>query len=209
MKALLIAEDQNTIDSIVPTVKQAGAETIVYRWLLKALDNVEEIAPDVVVISTAEYPRHWKTFVQFTKSGIGGVVPRVILYNSRPMNDDEKEKARSLGVYGMFNSLDESGLEELKKYLSGKDSEGFLLSGGNKFEFVFSNPKNGSLVTGVVKSYSASKGTMEFACDVPMRVKNLQSGDAISRATFGQNKIYKYVGAKVLSNDKTLEIKLT
>ena len=209
MKALLIAEDQNTIDSIVPTIKQAGAETIVYRWLLKALDNVEEIAPDVVVISTAEYPRHWKTFVQFTKSGIGGVVPRVILYNSRPMNDDEKEKARSLGVYGMFSSLDESGLGELKKYLSGKDSEGFLLSGGNKFEFVFTNPKNGSLVTGVVKSYSASKGTMEFACDVPMLVKNLQSGDAISRATFGQNKIYKYVGAKVLSNDKTLEIKLT
>lgn len=209
MKALLIAEDQNTIDSIVPTIKQAGAEPIVYRWLLKALDNVEEIAPDVVVISTAEYPRHWKTFVQFTKSGIGGVVPRVILYNSRPMNDDEKEKARSLGVYGMFSSLDESGLEELKKYLSGKDSEGFLLSGGNKFEFVFTNPKNGSLVTGVVKSYSASKGTMEFACDVPMSVKNLRSGDAISRATFGQNKIYKYVGAKVLSNDKTLEIKLT
>lgn len=209
MKALLIAEDQNTIDSIVPIVRQAGAEPIVYRWLLKALDNVEEIAPDVVVISTAEYPRHWKTFVQFTKSGIGGVVPRVILYNSRPMNDDEKEKARSLGVYGMFNSLDESGLEELKKYLSGKDSEGFLLSGGNKFEFVFTNPKNGSLVTGVVKSYSVSKGTMEFACDVPMLVKNLQSGDAISRATFGQNKIYKYVGAKVLSNDKTLEIKLT
>ena len=112
MKALLIAEDQNTIDSIVPTVKQAGAETIVYRWLLKALDNVEEIAPDVVVISTAEYPRHWKTFVQFTKSGIGGVVPRVILYNSRPMNDDEKEKVFSylVSTFRLPSLVSEGGL---------------------------------------------------------------------------------------------------
>lgn len=209
MKALLIAEEEQTVAAIVPAIKKAGAEVIVYRWLLKALDNVEEIAPDAVVISTAEYPRHWKTFVQFTKSGIGGVVPKVILYNSRPMDDKEKSKARSLGVFGMIQSLDAAGLEELENYLTGKKGSDFASAAhnSNKFEFVFTNPKSKCLVTGVVNRFEG--GRIEFTSDVEDFVQNLQEGDAIKNATFGENKIYKYVGAKVLSNGKFLELKLT
>lgn len=208
MKVLLIAEEDQTINALVPAIKKSGAEIITYRWLLKALDNVEEIAPDMVIISTAEYPRHWKTFVQFTKSGIGGVVPKVILYNSRPMNDDEKAKARSLGVFGMFNSLDEKGLEKVEKYLAGKSEQTFgYVSNGPMFELVFTNPKNECLVTGIVKRLSDNR--IEFESDVPDLVKNLAAGDTIERATFGENKIYKYVGVKVLSNEKALELKLT
>ena len=207
MKVLLIAEEDQTINALVPVIKKSGAEIIVYRWLLKALDNVEEIAPDMAIISTAEYPRHWKTFVQFTKSGIGGVVPKVILYNSRPMNDDEKAKARSLGVFGMFSSLDEKGLGELENYLAGKNEASFgFVSNGPKFELVFTNPKNECLVTGLVKSVSESR--IEFASDLPDLVKNLAAGDTIERATFGENKVYKYVSAKVLSNGARLELKI-
>ena len=207
MKVLLIAEDEHTINSILPVIRKSGADSIVYRWIIKALDNVEEIAPEFVIVSTAEYPRHWKTFVQFTKSGLGGVVPKVILYNARQMGDDEKEKARSLGVFGMFSSLGKEGLEELENYLSGKGGGTFGLFGGNKIEFVFTNPKSKRLVTGAVKAFEA--GRIEFSCDVPQLAQNLSAGDTIERATFGENKIYKRVGAKVLSNEKFLELKLT
>ena len=208
MKALLVAEDDNTINAILPALRETGAEPIVYRWLLKALDNVEEIAPDVVILSTAEYPRHWKTFVQFTKSGIGGVIPKVILYNARAMDNAEKEKARSLGVFGMFGSLDAAGIEELKNYLNGKSGPSYgVMFGGAKIEFVFTNPKSDCLVTGSVRKYS--NGRIEFESDIPALVKNIGAGDTIERATFGENKIYKHVGAKVLSNGKTLELKLT
>ncbi len=209
MKALIIAEDDKTAAALKATIQEAGADIISYRWLLKALDNVEEIAPDVVVISTSEYPRHWKTFVQFTKSGIGGIVPKVILYNSRPMTDDEKSKARSLGVFGMINSLDENSLEDLKNYVTGKKG-GDLGSGplSGKFEFVFTNPKNKRLVTGVVRNFSDDR--MEFSSDIGDFVKNLAAGDTIKNATLGENKIYKYVCARVLSNnDKRLELKIT
>ncbi len=208
MKALLIAEDEQTINALVPAIKSAGAEVIVYRWLLKALDNVEEIAPDAVIISTAEYPRHWKTFAQFTKSGFGGKVPKTILYNSKPMGNDEKEKARSLGVFGMFSSLDKDGLEDLKNYLIGKKggTQDFL-DDGKKYEFVFTNPKSKCLVTGVTRKLGQDK--IEFACDVGAFVKNLQAGDVIQNATFGEDKSYKHVCAKVLSNDKVLELRLT
>ncbi len=208
MKVLLIAEEDKTIDALVPVIKKSGAEIITYRWLLKALDNVEEIAPDMVVISTAEYPRHWKTFVQFTKSGFGGKIPKTILYNSKPMGNDEKEKARSLGVFGMFNSLDEKGLEEVEKYLAGKSEQAFgFVSNGPKFELVFTNPKNESLITGSVKSVQDNR--IEFTSDIPDLIKNLNPGDSIANATFGENKAYRYVSAKVLSNGKFLELKLT
>lgn len=208
MKVLLIAEEDKTIDALVPVIKKSGAEIITYRWLLKALDNVEEIAPDMVVISTAEYPRHWKTFVQFTKSGFGGKIPKTILYNSKPMGNDEKEKARSLGVFGMFNSLDEKGLEEVEKYLAGKSEQAFgFVSNGPKFELVFTNPKNESLITGSVKSVQDNR--IEFTSDIPDLIKNLNPGDSIANATFGENKVYRYVSAKVLSNGKFLELKLT
>ena len=207
MKVLLIAEDDKTVNAILPAIKDAGGEPIVYRWLLKALDNVEEIAPDAAIISTSEYPRHWKTFVQYTKGEKSFPPPKIILYNSRPMGDDEKEKARALGVFGMFGSLESDGLEDLKNYLSGKAQGAFLPFGGMKIEFVFTNPKSHCLVTGIVKKRAGDK--IEFECDVPSLASNLKAGDAIFSATFGENKSYKSASAKVLSNDKVLELKLT
>ena len=117
MKALLIAEDDEVILNISAALRNTGYEIIVYRWLLKALDNVEEIAPDVVIISTAEYPRHWKTFAQFAASGICGSVPRIILHNGRPLSEEDKQKARTLNIAGAFSGCDENGLTELQNSL--------------------------------------------------------------------------------------------
>ena len=45
MKALLVADDEKAINNISEVLKSAGYDTIVYKWFLKALDNIEEIAP--------------------------------------------------------------------------------------------------------------------------------------------------------------------
>jgi len=123
MKALLIAEDENAISKITNVLKSCSYDVITYRWLLKALDNVEEIAPDLAIVSTTEYPRHWKTFAQFTESGIGGSVPNIILYNSHPLSSEDEKKAKELNVLGSFTSIDDEGLKTLKGILlNGKDS---------------------------------------------------------------------------------------
>ena len=64
MKALLVADDEKAINNISEVLKAAGYDTIVYTWLLKALDNIEEIAPHLIIVSTGDYPRHWKTLAQ-------------------------------------------------------------------------------------------------------------------------------------------------
>lgn len=107
MKALIISEDEKVYTTLDDILKNADYDTIIYKWLLKALDNIEEIRPDLIVVSSSEYPRHWKTLVQFVKSGIGGDDVEIYLYEPTPVSDEDEEKARVLGVTGCFSEFDE------------------------------------------------------------------------------------------------------
>ena len=110
MKALIISEDEKVYTTLDEILKNANYDTIIYKWLLKALDNIEEIRPDLIVVSSSEYPRHWKTLVQFVKSGIGGDDVEIYLYEPTPVSDEDQEKARVLGVTGCFSEFDEFGM---------------------------------------------------------------------------------------------------
>lgn len=117
MKALLISDDQNFLDIIELFLKNKGFDIIKYRWLIKALDNIEEIKPDCIVVSASEYPRHWKTLVQFASSSIGAEKTAVVLYNSTPMNDDDIAKVDLLGITAVFSSLEQNELDYVSSQL--------------------------------------------------------------------------------------------
>lgn len=114
MKALIISDDEFVINKLKETLHSIGYDTIVYKWLLKALDNVEEIAPDLSIISVPDYPRHWKTFAQFVQSGIGGTKSNLILYTPEELSSEEKNKVEQLGILGSITSIEDSELEKLK-----------------------------------------------------------------------------------------------
>lgn len=118
MKALLVADDKLAIDNISQVLEIAGYDVIVYKWLLKALDNIEEIEPHIIIVSTKDYPRHWKTLAQFASTAFGGYKPEIILYTAGQLDDDEKNKAQILNVRGVFSSVDVSGLDELRHILA-------------------------------------------------------------------------------------------
>ena len=118
MKALLVANDERAINNISEVLKSAGYDTIVYKWFLKAIDNLEEISPHLLIISTKDYPRHWKILVQYTSAGFGNYTPQTILYVDEHFNADEKKKAEFLKVRGYFNSVDVDGLDKLRSLIS-------------------------------------------------------------------------------------------
>lgn len=121
MKALIIADNEKVIKKIDSTIRNLGYDVIVYKWLLKALDNIEEINPHIIIISTVDYPRHWKTLVQFTETASANdfSFPKVILYTNDKFSDDEQKKASALHIIGTFKEelldLDDKyiGLESL------------------------------------------------------------------------------------------------
>lgn len=120
MKALLISDNENITSPLDSYLKQNGYDTIIYTWLLKALDNVEEISPDLSIVSVSDYPRHWKTFAQFVLSGIGNAKSNIILYTPETISDEEKNKISQLGILGTFSSVDDEELEKLKNIISPK-----------------------------------------------------------------------------------------
>lgn len=122
MKSLLISESQDTLDSYADFFKSMGYENLCYRWLLKAMDNLEELKPDLVFINASDYPRHWKTLVQYIKTS--GVCNPVLLLAAEHLNDDEQAKARFLGTYSITSPIDnETTREQIRGFLGGQPSD--------------------------------------------------------------------------------------
>ena len=98
MKALVISDRKEIIDFVSPLLKNKGFDLIHYRWIIKALDNIEEIQPDVIVLCAGEYPRHWKTLAGFVESGIGGNAVKVYLTDKKELSDEDSAKAKELCI---------------------------------------------------------------------------------------------------------------
>lgn len=104
MKALLISEADEILNSYAAFFKKAGYDTVCYRWLLKAMDNLEEIEPRVVFIDGFGYPRHWKTLAQYIKTSFKNA-PLVLL--AADLSDEETKKAECLDVHCIRGSIED------------------------------------------------------------------------------------------------------
>ena len=225
MKAIIICDDEELIGKVDSALASLSYDTIIYRWLLKALDNIEEIRPDIVVVSASDYPRHWKTLTQFIKSGIAGKIPDVILYAPKSFSETEKMKAQKLGIKGIFDSCDEDGMSLFRSIVNSPTgvlspdfenteadavqnteaasmsetetvaAEG--LSAGKIGTAVFTHPKTGAFVTGTIRNLS--DGNAEFTADIPSLTAEIASGDRIAELSMRTSGVPTYCTASVVS----------
>ena len=93
MKALIISDDETFYLSLEKKISELGYSTILYKWLLKALDNIDEINPDLIVLSAEDYPRHWKVLVQHIENKIKNKNLRVFLFTNKDFSKEEKKNA--------------------------------------------------------------------------------------------------------------------
>lgn len=182
MKALLISDDESIVTPLDSYLKNHQFDTIIYKWLIKALDNIEEIKPDLIVISAAEYPRHWKTLVQFVKSGIGGDNVKIFLYEPSPLSDEDKLKARKLQV-SYFATLEET---DLKKLISSFFPEGDIL---------FNHPKTNAVYS--AKLFRKDDKRIQFKSD--FRIPEITINDYINHLTLSINDKCEIIKGNVIS----------
>lgn len=182
MKALVITDRQEIADYVIPRLEEKGFDIIRYKWIIKALDNIEEIQPDVVVLSADEYPRQWKTLAGFVQSGIGGKDVEIYLYENVPLNNEDKEKASSLGVCLFDQNLCSEEVEnsiQVELVFNNPDSQSFVFCQGDLFEksgyvkvmenIDYSDIKYLSVFDGKnVKSYSAKVEKADSCCKLYM-----------------------------------------
>ncbi len=118
MKILVISESSTNLESYSDFFVKNGFNTISYSWLLKALDNILEIKPDSVVINSIDYPRHWKTLVQYVRSVYTGVSV-IVLIVPETISEDEQKKIDALNVHCVHEDfIDTNEGQEVLKLLN-------------------------------------------------------------------------------------------
>ena len=138
MKALVISEDAKTLEFVDDVLSKNGMDIINYKWLIKALDNVEEINPDLIVVNVLDYPRHWKTLAQFVKTIFSNDIS-ICLFVPEGFSGSEMKKARALEIDFCCHSQEEFekciknfaqkkgfALQSLKKIYSEKDDSNII-----------------------------------------------------------------------------------
>jgi CheY-like chemotaxis protein len=98
MKLMLALGAGDLYAKLDEILKPLAVETIIYRHIQKAMDNVEEVDPDVIIIDAGAFPRHWKSFVQFIRETGQRKHCPVVLIKGKNFSQADKNKAVFLGV---------------------------------------------------------------------------------------------------------------
>jgi len=225
MKLLLVLGSDKTYNTIVKSLKPLGFVLIRYRHVQKAMDNIEEVDPQGIIVSAKDFPRHWKPLVSFVRSGRPKNICPIVILKGDAFSEEESNKAQALDVNGLvFESLENPAeIEKIRALLSQTaegmqktedkqqqekpsglkaaasailDSPSGIPQGAQgRLGFVFSNPVDEKIITGVVKNVSSAG--LSFEPDNPALAENLSPNTELSNCSFR-------VGEDILSPSCTL-----
>ncbi|HOF12297.1 MAG TPA: hypothetical protein PKW26_00315 [Treponemataceae bacterium] len=186
MIAVIIAESEDYIKELSQKLDDEGLKIIRYTWLLKALDNLEEINPQRIYVNALDYPRHWKTLVQYSNGNFLEKKPEIFLYQIDNFGEEEREKAKCLDVKLI---ADVKSLRKIEQSL------------------VMINPHTKKLILGTV-SLLKNKSIV-FNCEQNESVLCLKPSDLIQKAVLKKNKAISEPVLKISSiSQKTLHLEM-
>ncbi|MEI6876327.1 MAG: PilZ domain-containing protein, partial [Spirochaetota bacterium] len=92
MKALLLVEDDDKALEIGGYVETLGIDVVRYRNPIKALDNLDEVAPQIIIASALDFPRHWKIIADVVRSAKSRQDCLIILMRGERFSAEEEAK---------------------------------------------------------------------------------------------------------------------
>ncbi|MCX7025634.1 MAG: PilZ domain-containing protein [Spirochaetes bacterium] len=183
MKALIIVDSDSIFDLLLFYLKPLGFDLIRYRNPLKAIDNLEEISPEAVIMSAKDYPRHWKPLIQLIRCKSGKEKCVFILLKGDLFPFEEAAKAAYLGVNGVVReNLDDRAevtrLQQLlKRYVEiddARSNDRLVPSAIDRFYFAFNHPSSSAIVSGKIETISATG--ISFKPDIQHVASDLDVG---------------------------------
>jgi hypothetical protein len=183
MIALLIIESDKIGDLVTIYLKPLGFDVVRYTNPLKALDNLDEIHPHVIVCSAQDFPRHWKPIIQVLREKRSKEDAVFILLKGQEFSFDEASKALHLGVNGAVREDLEDPRERsrfqklIARYIGLDDqrrTDRYIPVPGDRLAFMFTHPGNSCLVMGKIEDISESG--MNFKPDNRETTADLETG---------------------------------
>jgi hypothetical protein len=186
MKALLLIEGDRIADLARFYLRPLGFETIRYRNPVKAIDNLEEIEPDAIVISARDFPRHWKVIAQAVRADRPKDDCVLVLLKGETFPLEEAAKAAHIGVNGVVkDDLDdrrELGRFQalLKRYMvvdEERETDRVQPSSWDRLDFMFAHPVSLSPISGKLEAISPTG--LSFVPSLAALASDLGPGDLI------------------------------
>ena len=190
MKLLLVLGPDENPGQIYQYVRPLGYEIIKYDHILKAMDNVGEVDPQAIMISARDFPRHWKTMVQFVRYERSKETCPIIILCDKSFPVEEASKASWLGVNSFVTEALDDPAEAgklgaiLSRYaspLERRRARRILNKDRQTYGFVFINPTEDTLITGEVRDISS--GGISFLCDNPSSIGKLEPGAGLEECS--------------------------
>ena len=100
MNIMLVSADPIDRNHLEKALAQAGrlaGNIFHYLHPLKAIDNLEELSPNLIFWNATSFPRHWKTLTSIYASG----GEALLLFANSPLDAKEVDKATALHVAGI------------------------------------------------------------------------------------------------------------
>lgn len=181
---MLVSETQDKSKDLIKFFKEESINMVHYNSPMKALDNLQEIMPDMLVMDAIDFPRHWKIMSQYLRYDKSKNDVVILLIVNDLFSAVEVDKAVKVGVQGVIN-VDESydvvvkkASDILSKYKCltfRKGRRGGCEIPASECSFLFVEPSTGSIVTGKVKDIKSS--SILFIPDTSL--KSLEKGSIL------------------------------
>jgi hypothetical protein len=190
MKLLLVLGSDDAIGLVSENIKPLGFDLIRYRHVLKAMDNIDEIDPAGIIISATDFPRHWKTLVQFVRYGRPKDLCPIVVLTGKNFSPEEAAKAFHIGVSGLVpdNVGHDTEIDRLQSILGRyiqieekRKAHRYPVEAWNRIGFCMVNPLSKALITTTVKTISRS--AISFVCDDPILADTILEDEEVSECS--------------------------
>jgi hypothetical protein len=211
MKLLLVCISDEAKDLLSHYLEPRGFDFIHYTNPVKAMDNIDEISPELVIFSAEEFPRHWKPFVRLLRETRNKDESVFVLLRGEYFPVDEAAKATHLGVNGIVSeNLDDKRdirkLEDLfARYSVLRDNRGvlrWLPEDTDDVEFLFTHPETLGIITGEVIDISPEG--ISFRPDNPQLTADIMPGVEVPYCTLRVGQKVISVGVKLVRNNELM-----
>ena len=195
MKILLVSERDELKGYIRRNFMPRGAEIIHYYNPIKAMDNLDELEPDVVLFSAQDFPRHWKPFLIFLRDSKAREQCVFVILTRDDFDHEEADKAQALQVNGIVHERlqDRRELARLKDLVNryrdigdARTERRLVPTAIDRVALVFTHPLSLELIAGQVEDLSAAgvsfvptdrHKTMDIEVGSDVEVCSLRIGD--------------------------------
>ncbi|NNM53680.1 MAG: hypothetical protein HKM05_03040 [Spirochaetales bacterium] len=214
MILMMVKNEGKLASGLARALAPYGVNVIHYRHPLKALDNLTETDPRIVLFDWVDFPRHWKILVKYLREEFPKDEKVVLLFGETHPPLEEANKALFLGVNGLLQydgssaNLADKIREVFLRYGTFEEDPGLtsLTKAGAVMSFVFRHPRRKQLVTGIFLHLEEDSAT--FKPDFGHETADLNAGDELIDGSLRLFDALIALNARVIRNTGQLHLAL-